>query len=144
VNTIVPDVSVAAKWVLPPNDEDFHDEAFELLRRHRDGEIRLVVPDIFWAELGNVLWKAVRFKRLSHGHALAGIELVLAEQLPSVPSAHLLTHAFNIASVYGRAVYDSLYVALAVTAKAEMVTADERLANAVAAHLPVKWIGAIS
>jgi predicted nucleic acid-binding protein len=52
-----------------------------------------------------------------------------------------LKAAFAIANTYGRTVYDSLYVALAVMAKAEMVTADERLANALAAHLPVKWIG---
>jgi predicted nucleic acid-binding protein len=38
-------------------------------------------------------------------------------------------------------VYDSLYVALAVQAKTELITADERLANSLAAHLPVKWLG---
>jgi predicted nucleic acid-binding protein len=143
VTTIVPDASIAAKWVLPPADDDFCGQAVELLRRHRAGEIDFVVPDIFWAELGNVLWKAVRRKRLSLEHAASGIELVFAENLPSVPSADLLQPAFDLANTYGRAVYDTLYVALAVVAKAEMVTADERLANAVAAHLPVKWIGAI-
>jgi predicted nucleic acid-binding protein len=33
-------------------------------------------------------------------------------------------------------------VALAVQFNVEMVTADERLANALAARLPVKWLGA--
>jgi predicted nucleic acid-binding protein len=32
-------------------------------------------------------------------------------------------------------------VALAIQFKTEMITADERLANALAAHLPVKWMG---
>jgi hypothetical protein len=27
--------------------------------------------------------------------------------------------------------------------KADLVTADERLANALAAHLPVKWLGSV-
>jgi predicted nucleic acid-binding protein len=33
-------------------------------------------------------------------------------------------------------------VALAMSLQTHLVTADERLANAVAAYLPVKWLGA--
>ncbi len=44
---------------------------------------------------------------------------------------------------FDRTVYDSLYVALAVDSKAELVTVDEKLANALAARLPVKWLGAL-
>jgi predicted nucleic acid-binding protein len=40
-------------------------------------------------------------------------------------------------------VYDSLYIALAKEMKTFLITADEKLANAVAAHLPVTWLGAI-
>jgi predicted nucleic acid-binding protein len=36
-----------------------------------------------------------------------------------------------------------LYIALAVQSGTDLVTADERLANAVAARLPVKWLGGI-
>ena len=32
---------------------------------------------------------------------------------------------------------------LAITSKSQLVTADERLANALAAHLPVKWLGGL-
>jgi predicted nucleic acid-binding protein len=39
--------------------------------------------------------------------------------------------------------YDGLYVSLAVASKATLVTADERMANALAAHFPVRWLGAI-
>jgi len=38
-------------------------------------------------------------------------------------------------------VYDSMYVALALVSKADLITADERLAYALAAHLPMKWLG---
>jgi predicted nucleic acid-binding protein len=33
---------------------------------------------------------------------------------------------------------------LAIQRKTELITADERLANALAAHLPVKWLGAFA
>jgi len=42
-----------------------------------------------------------------------------------------------------RSFYDSIYLALATSRQIEFITADERLANAVAPHLPVKWLGAI-
>ena len=48
----------------------------------------------------------------------------------------------SIAITFDRTVYDSLYVALAISHNTSLVTADERLANAVAARLPVKWLGA--
>jgi predicted nucleic acid-binding protein len=64
-------------------------------------------------------------------------------QFPTVSSHALLVEAFAIATAFDRAVYDALYVALAVNSKSQMITADERLANALAAHLPVKWLGSL-
>jgi predicted nucleic acid-binding protein len=60
----------------------------------------------------------------------------------TVSSLSLLPEAVEIALSHDRSVYDCLYIALAIQFKTEMITADERLANAVAAHLPVKWLGA--
>jgi predicted nucleic acid-binding protein len=59
-----------------------------------------------------------------------------------VSSKDLLVEALSIATTFDCTVYDSLYVALAVSTRSEMVTADEKLANALAARLPVKWLGA--
>jgi len=67
---------------------------------------------------------------------------MLERNFPTVPLRSLLEEAYAIASAFDRGVYDSLYVALALSASGEFVTADERLANALAAHLPVKWLGA--
>ena len=58
-------------------------------------------------------------------------------------SQGLLEAAFDIAVRFNRTVYDSMYIALASRRGAQLVTADERLANAVAAHFPVKWLGAL-
>lgn len=43
-----------------------------------------------------------------------------------------------MAAAYDRSVYDCMYVAMAVVSKAQMITADRRLANTLAAHDPVR------
>jgi predicted nucleic acid-binding protein len=143
MSQFVIDASVAAKWFLPPSGEPLSVEALRLLAGYADGRFRFAVPDLFWAECGNILWKAVRQGRLSHSVAEKAILALKDRSFPTTSSLELLEDAFSIAATFDRTVYDSLYVALAVRLKADMVTADERLANALAAHLPVKWLGAV-
>jgi predicted nucleic acid-binding protein len=143
MSRFVIDASVAAKWFLPAAGETLTDEALQLLRRYTNGEIRLIVPDLFWAEFANILWKAVRQGRWTKGAADAPIAAMKDRNLPTAPTLTLLEEAFTIATTFDRTVYDSLYVALAISSKAQLVTADERLARALAAHLPVKWLGSV-
>jgi predicted nucleic acid-binding protein len=143
LTTFVADASVAAKWLLPGKSEPLHEEAMEWLGRYVQGEIRLIVPDLFWAELANILWKAIRQGRSTKTAGQSALHTLQEFQIPTISSLALLDLAFAIANAYERTVYDSLYVALAVHFKAQLVTADEKLANALAAHLPVKWLGAI-
>jgi len=143
VNTYVIDASVAAKWVLPASGETLTRESLELLKRYAAGEVRFVVPDLFWAELANILWKAVRQGRIRITSAETALHAMLDRSFPTVSSHTLLVEAFAIATAFDRAVYDALYVALAVNSKSQLITADERLANALAAHLPVKWLGSL-
>jgi predicted nucleic acid-binding protein len=140
---LVLDASVAAKWFLPRAGEGLVDEAFQLLRRHAEGEIEFTAPDLFWPEFGNVMWKAVRQGRWSGTAAAKALEQMREQRLVTVPAGGLIEDALAIALASGRTVYDSLYVALAVQSGADLVTADERLANAVAARLPVKWLGGV-
>ena len=62
----------------------------------------------------------------------------------TVSSLDLMTDALVIAFANDRSLYDCLYVALAIQFEIDMITADERLANALAARLPVKWLGAFA
>lgn len=137
------DASVAAKWFLPGAGESLVEEAFQLLRRHTDQEVEFTAPDLFWAELGNVLWKAVRLGRWSAADAVAALQDMRGKKLVTVPAEDLIENALAIALAAERSVYDSLYIALAVQSGGELVTADERLANAVAARWPVKWLAGI-
>jgi predicted nucleic acid-binding protein len=142
LSTFVLDASVAVKWVIPSSTETLRDHALQLLKRYADGEIDFVVPDIFWAETGNVLWKGVRTLRWNAEFAEQSAVEMKAQNFTTVSSTALLSDALKIAIFHERSVYDCLYVALAIQYKTEMITADERLANALAARLPVKWLGA--
>jgi hypothetical protein len=66
-----------------------------------------------------------------------------AQNFSTMPSRTLITEALRIGLAYDRPLYDCLYVALAIRSRSQMITADERLANALAAYLPVKWLGAL-
>jgi predicted nucleic acid-binding protein len=143
VNTSVVDASVAAKWFLPESGEAFVHQALALLDEYDRKEAQFVVPDFFYVEVANAIWKAVRIGRVPREFGDRALVLLTQREFPTVPSLKLVDKAFQIAADHRRTVYDSLYVALAVQAKTHLITADERLANALAAHFPVKWLGAI-
>jgi predicted nucleic acid-binding protein len=142
LNALVVDASVAIKWAIPSAREPFTDEAVRLLKRYVDGEVDFIVPGVFWAEIGNVLWKGTRQNRWRQDEAEAVAADMKAREFATVPSFILLPEALRIAFAHDRAVYDCMYVALAVQSKTNLITADERLANALGARFPVKWLGA--
>lgn len=143
MNRFVLDASVALKWAIPPANETLSAESIQLLQEYVNGKVDFLVPDIFWAEVGNVIWKGVRLRRWSRAAADRIASEMQARNFSTVPSRTLLTEALRIALAYDRTVYDCLYVALAIRSKSQMITADERLANALAAYMPVKWLGAL-
>jgi predicted nucleic acid-binding protein len=143
VTDCVLDASVAVKWFLPPAAETLVAEARQLLKDYRDRTLHIVVPDLFWLEAGNVLWKAARRGLFSLSSAEEALRTLDEWDFPTLPSRPLLDEAFAIAAAFDRTVYDSVYVALAVASRFPLITADERLANALAAHAPVRWLGSL-
>ncbi len=143
MNLLVLDVSVAAKWALRETRETLVAEALDLLDRYGKGQVEFIVPDLFWVEFGNVLWKAVRVGRCTRAAAETSMTEMRERRLPAVSSDTLIEQALSIAMTFDRTVYDCVYIALALESRTQLITADEKLANAVAAHLPVKWLGAL-
>ncbi len=135
------DASVAAKWVLPSEQEPYSAEAVVLLKKHTRGDIRFIVPDLFWPEIGNILWKCVRVQRITQGSAKEALALLERMAIRTVPSSPQAEHALSIALAFDRAVYDCIYLALAIHLGAAFVTADERLVNAVGSRFPISWLG---
>lgn len=133
---LVVDASVAVKWYL---DETHSADARRLL----DGSATLLVPGLFFAEFGNALWKRWRRGELASEivrETLAALDLVPFEVHAT---RALLAPALHVAFATGRAVYDSVYLALAVEAGARLVTADRKLHEAIALgdlHDRIVWV----
>jgi predicted nucleic acid-binding protein len=142
VKTFVVDASVAAKWTSPEIVEPLADRADRFLRAYVEGTVQVVVPDVFWIEIGNFLWKAAKRGEITAVLARRGLEAMLNRDFPTVPSRAVLPEALMIAVDFGRTVYDSTYVALAVATGNELLTADERMVNALGSRFPVRWLGA--
>jgi predicted nucleic acid-binding protein len=128
---VVPDASVAVKWLVP---EAGSAAALELLESAVSGAARLVVPDLWWAEVANTLWKKTRRAppgRLTQERAARTLERFLTLPVATRMHTDLLPRAFVLAVRSGITVYDAMYVALAESEDAVLITADGGLARAV-------------
>ncbi len=141
MTTCVVDACVAAKWLLPAAGEGLLEQADHLIARHVKRELQLLAPDLIEAEIGNVLWKAARRKRISPAGAENSLRRFTELGIESIPTSDLLGKALQIAVAYDRSFYDALYVAVALATKTELITADERLVNALGSRFPVRWLG---
>ena len=139
MTSYVLDPSVAVKWFLRVG-EPLAAEALQLLKSYKAGEADFLVPDLFFAEFANILWKAQLRGRCDATLADSAIREVIGIGFPAFSSFSLIEAAIQIARAYQRTVYDCIYVALAVETRSEVVTADERLANSLPG-LPVVWLG---
>jgi predicted nucleic acid-binding protein len=118
------DSSVAIKWVLI---EPGRDKAIRLRDAYRQGQHELIAPDWFVLEVMNVLGKSAARKTITPTEAAQGYALVLQDAPIFHPSRPLASAAFRLALQHQRAVYDCLYLALALQEKCELVTADDAL-----------------
>jgi predicted nucleic acid-binding protein len=143
VTGFVVDASVAIKWFSPFRLEFLAPHARLLQDRWQQGAIDLIAPDLIWVEIASAHWKAVRQNRCTSSDAQASLASLGVQDFPTAPSSQFIDRALRIALQHGRTVYDSLYVAQAVTMNFDLITADEKLVNALASYFPVKWLGAI-
>jgi predicted nucleic acid-binding protein len=129
VTNAVIDASVAVKWYVP----EVHDAAAaRLLALRSTRPLAFHVPDLFFAEFGNILWKKVRAAELEARLAADVVSAMLGVPKAVHATEALLPSAVAIALDSGRTVYDSLYIALAAFLDCELVTADQRLIRGLA------------
>jgi predicted nucleic acid-binding protein len=105
---------------------------------------RLLAPDLLYAEVANVIWKRQRRGDIRADEAAELLGDILELPLEITTCKPLLSLALELAVRTGCTAYDCLYVALALQEQAVLITADQRLVNALAAgplrrHLA--WLG---
>ena len=122
---VVVDASVAVKWLVPAEHSA---EAMRFL----DPLILRHVPDLFYLEVAQTIWKKVHQRSqltvVEGRSVLAVLSKFPCEVHPATRS--LEGAAFDLAIASGRTVYDCTYLALARALGHPMVTADLKFFNA--------------
>lgn len=88
---------------------------------------RFYVPDLFFIECTNILWKYVRHFDYPADTAQQDVVDLTRLPLQSVSAATLASDALALAVEYGSTTYNAAYVALARRLSLPLVTADEAL-----------------
>lgn len=136
----VVDASVGIKLFLDEPLSDRADALFDHL--NDDPPACLYVPDLFFIECANILWKYVSYHGYPSEDAQLDVSDLCALGLHAVPTQELIEAALQIALDQGITAYDASYVALAARLALPLVTADEPLARRLAGTaLDVRWLG---
>jgi predicted nucleic acid-binding protein len=106
----------------------------------------LHAPDLLPVEVANVIWKRHGRQEIDEAEARGLLADCLRLPLKIAPSSGLVEPALELALRTNRTVYDCLYLALAVKAKAVLVSADKRFVNALAGgpfEKHIVWLGSL-
>jgi predicted nucleic acid-binding protein len=123
------DASVAVKWYIP---EPLFEAADQYLQLFKKNQAILWAPDLLIIEVGNVLWKKTRTCEITGADARAILHALTAYcPLKLLPASELMPAALDLALALGLTIYDSLYLALAIAVRAELVTADSEIVKLV-------------
>ena len=118
---IVVDTNVVAYYLL--GTEEFSAETSGFWKRAR----HTLAPALWEAELANVVWLAVRHGSLSHSEAEFKLRTAIGLGIRSVPARSLWQGALLRSLRSNVAVYDTLFVELAVREQLPLVTYDAKL-----------------
>ncbi len=118
---LVIDAGVAIKWYVP---EVHQAEA----KRFLSPDFTLHVPELFYPEVGSILWKKARLLKtpeITEDEGREIVDLLLRVALAVHPMASMLRAAYDLAVSPARpTVYDSCYLVLADIMDCRFVTAD--------------------
>jgi predicted nucleic acid-binding protein len=132
----VVDASVAVKWF---HEEEHSAHAVKLLT----GNHRMHAPDFLYLELDSVLCRLIRHGILASAEAAETRAALQAVDISVSPFGSLQESAYEVANETRCSIYDSLYLALAISLRVPVVTADRRFFNAVSVgpvHEYILWV----
>lgn len=108
----------------------------------QQGERELAVPDLFYVECANILWKHVRRYGYPLNKAQEDIRLVDEFMFVNYSTKDLTPAALRLALDKEISAYDACYVVLAKQLDCPLITADERLVHKFqGTEFNVVWLG---
>jgi len=125
ISECVVDASVGIKLFVEEPFSDVADRLFEELASNPLA--RFYVPDLFFVECANILWKYVRRFGYPPENARQNVADLRALALRTVSTADLIVPALELAMTYDITTYDASYATLARQLSLPLITADERL-----------------
>jgi predicted nucleic acid-binding protein len=135
----VVDASVAVKLFLA---EPLAAEAHALFALLADPLTVFHVPDLFYAECGNIFWKCVQRGDATPAEVAVHLSHLAGWRLQRTATFDLISDALAIAITHGLTAYDACYVALAQRGRVPLITADQRLERRLAGSgYAVIWLG---
>src|SRR5690242_11121105 len=103
----------------------------QLFTHFANPQTEIFVPDLFYIECANVLWKYVRARMYTAGEVQTDLATLKSFPLRVVSTADLMADAVTIALNFGISAYDASYVALSQQVGAILLTLDAKLVRAV-------------
>ncbi|NJP07809.1 MAG: type II toxin-antitoxin system VapC family toxin [Chloroflexaceae bacterium] len=134
---MVIDASVLLRAFFPDEQQM---QAQALVRDFVTGQLGLLAPSLLPYEITNAVWQAIRRSRLTtvQGEAILTAFTDLHIPLATVGWQQVLF----LARQFNCSAYDAAYLGLAQISGQSLITADERLYNAVQPHLSwIHWLG---
>lgn len=131
IGDCVIDASVGIKLFLVEEGSEMADQLFDQLVANP--ATTFYVPDLFYVECANVLWKYVRRFGYAAERAYQDVVDLQSLRLQTISTVDLLLPALELALAYDLTTYDACYVALARLLHCPFITADGILARKVLA-----------
>lgn len=122
----VVDASVGIKQFIP---DPLSLKATLLFAHLANPHSEIYVPDLFYIEVANTLWKYIRAGQITPEKAQADLITLKAFPLRVVSTANLMAQAVTVGVTHGISAYDACYVSLAQQVNAPLLTLDRRLVN---------------
>lgn len=133
------DASVAIKLVLA---EPLSTEAHVLFAALSRAEVNFHVPDLFYVECANVLWKQSQRGNCTAEDASKSYSTLESLPLSRTASFELANDALKIALAHTTSAYDACYLALASRLGIALISADQKLVNRLAdSSFQAIWLG---
>ena len=130
---VVVDSSVVLKWVLP---EAGRSKALALLDEYEAGQTDLIAPGLLMEECASALSTRCRRGDLTKADARVAFRLLELRQPVLVDEPAQLRASFELSVLHHLSFWDSIYLALAIDKRCDIVTADRRFRTRSGNHYP--------